>query len=186
MVTIAYRWWGAFGAEWSMARISYGADTRAEQLLIGCGLAVLLPHVRQTVRAGVAISAAALLALFVLWPGDQTHEAYLYGGSTVVALLVGLLIAHVVQSPTSALGRSLRFRAFTWVGQLPPIAALGEWSAVTLRSTDPCRSAPWRRTAQRRLGSVCKTCAHSPAPPSVHRQRGERVTPVIRQPAMSL
>jgi peptidoglycan/LPS O-acetylase OafA/YrhL len=117
VVTIAYRWWGAFGAEWSMARISYGADTRAEQLLIGCGLAVLLPHVRQTVRAGVAISAAALLALFVLWPGDQTHEAYLYGGSTVVALLVGLLIAHVVQSPTSALGRSLRFRAFTWVGQ---------------------------------------------------------------------
>jgi len=27
--------------------------------------------------------------------------------------------------------------AFTWVGQLPPVAALGDWSAADLRSADP-------------------------------------------------
>jgi peptidoglycan/LPS O-acetylase OafA/YrhL len=137
LVTIAYRWWGSFGAEWSIARISYGADTRAEQLLIGCGVAVVLPHTRRTVRAGLAVPAAGLMAVFVLWPGSQTHAAYLYGGSTVVALLVGLLIAHVVQHPSSTLGRALRVRAFTWVGRRSYGIYLWHVPLITLVAATP-------------------------------------------------
>ena len=31
----------------------------------------------------------------------------------------------------------LAVMAFTWIGQLPPVAALGDWSATDLRSADP-------------------------------------------------
>ena len=117
LVTVAYRWWAPFGAGWDMTRIAYGADTRAEQLLIGCGLAALLPQLRRHVPAALAAAAVGLMIVFVLWPGDHTHEAYLFGGSTVVALSVALVIAHVVQRPGSALGRALTFRPLIWVGE---------------------------------------------------------------------
>jgi peptidoglycan/LPS O-acetylase OafA/YrhL len=114
---IAYRWWTALGAGWDITRIAYGADTRAEQLLIGCGLAIVLLQTRRNVRASLGAAAAGLLVVFVLWPGDQTHEAYRYGGSTVIAIAAALVIAHVVQQPSSALGRSLCLRPLVWLGQ---------------------------------------------------------------------
>jgi peptidoglycan/LPS O-acetylase OafA/YrhL len=117
LLTIVYRWWAPLGAGWDITRIAYGADTRAEQLVIGCSLAVVLPRTGRTIRTGVAAAATGLMIVFVLWPGNETHEAYLYGGSTVVALSAALLIAHVVQHPTSGVGRALCARPLVWVGQ---------------------------------------------------------------------
>jgi Zn-dependent protease with chaperone function len=70
--------------------------------------------------------------------------------------------------------------AFTWVGQLAPVAALGEWSATELRAADPIPTtvaaactilllpaATWWLTVVarrcRELIAVHRTCRHLPA-----------------------
>ena len=53
-------------AGWPLERIYYAADTRAEQLLIGCLLAALLSDRRIRVPAWMGIVGATILMIFVI------------------------------------------------------------------------------------------------------------------------
>ncbi len=131
VAAVAYRL-GAALAGWDLERIYYAADTRAEQLLIGSLLAVVLARGTLPVRAWHGVVAAAALLAFAVTPADLTAPLYRYGGSTLVALAAATLVVLVVQRPDGAAARLLSTAPFTWVGKRsygiylwnPPIAAL--------------------------------------------------------------
>lgn len=130
---IVYRWAAYYSFGWDILRIHYAPDTRAEQLLIGCALAVLLPGFRRRVPAAWAWSAAALLLIFALVSDKVPVDIYHRGGSTGIALLAAVLVAHLVTG-RGAMSRLLSSRPLVWIGKrsygiylwnLPIIAILG-------------------------------------------------------------
>jgi peptidoglycan/LPS O-acetylase OafA/YrhL len=117
VTAIAYRFSAPAVFGWSLRRVAYAADTRAEQLLIGCLLAVVLTVARRKIPMWLVLLAGVSLAAMVLLPGDITSELYLYGGSTLVALMAAALIAGVVQNPAGPLARLLSLKPLVWVGR---------------------------------------------------------------------
>lgn len=90
----------------AIGRMCVGLDTRADSLLVGClvGLVVTagpLPRSRRCARAtgGAALTAAAGLAYLALFSA-QTQTAYFHGLFTVVALMVGAIILHMLIAPS--------------------------------------------------------------------------------------
>ena len=116
-VAIAYRLYVAVGTDWSITRIAYGPDARAEQLLLGCALALLLRRYSASIRTWQVLLAAAVLGAFVLAPATATSPVYLYGGSTAIAVITALLIAHLVGSPGAPVSRLLALPPLVWIGQ---------------------------------------------------------------------
>jgi peptidoglycan/LPS O-acetylase OafA/YrhL len=114
---IAYRFVAPAVFGWSPQRVAYAADTRAEQLFIGCLLAVLLPVARRKIPLWVILLAGVSLAVMVLLPADITSKTYLYGGSTLVAVMAAVLIAGVAQQPGGLPARLLSLKPLVWVGQ---------------------------------------------------------------------
>jgi peptidoglycan/LPS O-acetylase OafA/YrhL len=117
IAAIAYRWWAADSAGWSITRIAYGPDSRLGQLLVGCALAVFLAKVTPRLRAWHGAAALALLVAFVLLPFGQVNDFYYHGGSTAVALGSAVLIAACMAGPSSALSRLLSTRPMVWIGR---------------------------------------------------------------------
>jgi peptidoglycan/LPS O-acetylase OafA/YrhL/lysophospholipase L1-like esterase len=105
------------------SRVYYGTDTRAQSLLIGAILAILLtrrPEIRSyAARRTLHIGAsAAVVTLAVIWSQTSEGNAWQYrGGFALAAVLVGVVIAGVTQP--SDPGRLGRFFA------LPPLRAIG-------------------------------------------------------------
>jgi peptidoglycan/LPS O-acetylase OafA/YrhL len=129
--------------DWDVQRIAYAADTRAEQLLIGGALAVLLPGVRRRIPAVVTIPACVPIALFVVLPVDVTFAFYYdHGGSTVVGLLSALLVAGVVRHPEGAFGRLLATPPFVWIGRRPYGIYLWNLPIVAVVATTTLGDAP--------------------------------------------
>ena len=104
------------------SRAYYGTDTRAQSLLIGGALAMLLTLVgpvrddlaRRLLQIGGFQCAAVIGFLWVTTSGDNI---FLYrGGFLFLALAVGVIIAAVVQPNAGLLSRAL---------SLPPLRALG-------------------------------------------------------------
>ncbi len=102
-------------------RIYNGPDTRADQLLIGCALALLFTAVRQGSRLHTALQSAsrwgaplagsALLgALFLLKEPDTPgtwFNVFWTAGPTALALLAAVLIGSLVLQPAGFLSRIL-------------------------------------------------------------------------------
>jgi Zn-dependent protease with chaperone function len=80
------------------------------------------------VSAAVIVAVAVSLLLAVSGPGLGRRLPPAAGARLLVA-------ASVVVAGCSVF--VLGVMAFTWVGQLPPVAAFGEWSVADLRSADP-------------------------------------------------
>jgi peptidoglycan/LPS O-acetylase OafA/YrhL len=102
---------------WGIERIAYAPDTRAEQLLIGATLAVILPALSTTVRTVIALLSGGLLAAFVLAPASLSSDFYRYGGSTLIAVMSAAVIAHVVQRPQGSASRYLASSSLVWIGR---------------------------------------------------------------------
>lgn len=132
ILAIIYRFLGWSVLGWSIQRLSYGADTRFEQLLIGATLAVVLPRLGRQVPSWAALGAGLLLAAFVVLPPQITGEFYLRSGSTLIALLTALVIANLATRPHQWPARSLSWNPLVWIGQRsygiylwnPPLVAL--------------------------------------------------------------
>jgi peptidoglycan/LPS O-acetylase OafA/YrhL len=143
----------ALGA--SSIRLYVGLDTRADALLIGCLLALIVsryailsqPGLARFSRIGVV---GASLLIFTLFAGEHTDLSFFHiGGFTVVALAFAALILHLVISPEGRLARLLSFRPFVRVGAISyglylwhvPVFAVipldergwGHWEAQLLR-----------------------------------------------------
>jgi peptidoglycan/LPS O-acetylase OafA/YrhL len=104
------------------SRVYYGTDTRAQSLLTGAVLAMLLPQLGFLHRQlpGYALQLAALFcAAFIGWTWVTTSgdSSFLYrGGFLLLALAVAVVIAASVQPKVGPLGRVL---------SLPPLRGLG-------------------------------------------------------------
>jgi len=115
------------------SRVYYGTDTRAQSLLIGAALAVLLlrwPGPRsRPVSACLQVSALGAGAfLAVIWTQIGDHSQFLYrGGFFLEALAVALVIAAAVQPVRGLVGAGLCFAPFRWVGLISYGLYLWHW-----------------------------------------------------------
>lgn len=96
----------------NVMRMYMGLDTRADSLLVGCGVGLLaawnrLPSSRRAIRCVSALAVASTLTLAYLAAfSAETRTLYFHGLLTVVALLVGMIIVRLLIAP-SAVGRLL-------------------------------------------------------------------------------
>ena len=104
------------------SRVYFGFDARADQLLVGCALALWLTqpsaqrYVRYLVRAWPL--ALLLVAAYVL-KGAPSAPLSLTSAMLCMGLCAALIILNLSQCPTGLLGRAL---------SLPPLVLLGRWS----------------------------------------------------------
>jgi peptidoglycan/LPS O-acetylase OafA/YrhL len=118
-----------YGTLVSVNRLYFGTDARADALLIGGVVAVLLAsgRVPQTPSVGrlsgglVALSVAAGLLWVIVVPDARLTDWYLYrgGGLTLVALAAAVLLVHLLTAP---------HRAVQWLLTIPPLVAIGRIS----------------------------------------------------------
>jgi peptidoglycan/LPS O-acetylase OafA/YrhL len=114
----------------SVNRAYFGTDSRGQELLIGCALALLLSLVGQRGRHADpprwhpvlgTLAVCAAVGLGWLLTHVNGTDAWLYddAGLTLTALAVAVVLAHAVVSPRSPTARLLA---------LPPLVALGRIS----------------------------------------------------------
>jgi len=138
-----------FGDGSGESRAYYGTDTRAQALLIGAALAIVVAHPLPRRRSGPVtttslvrpfhLSAAATTALVltggaglavVVWLAvvDSSATAWIYrGGFTVVALATAGVIACVALVPASPWSRLLSLRPVRYVGAISYGLYLFHW-----------------------------------------------------------
>jgi len=122
------------------SRVYYGTDTRAQSLLMGALLAMLLARrARPMGRAATnALHAAAIVAAGTLgwiWMHTSERADWLYqGGFTLCAVLVAIVIASVTQTKRGPLGALLSLRPMRWVGEVSYGLYLWHWPLYVLIS----------------------------------------------------
>jgi peptidoglycan/LPS O-acetylase OafA/YrhL/lysophospholipase L1-like esterase len=120
-------------------RVYYGTDTRAQSLLMGALLSLLLARRRPLGVAATRVlhGAAVLAAVWLGWIWVHTSEraSWLYrGGFTLCALLVAVVIASVTRRERGPLGQLLSLRPIRWVGEISYGLYLWHWPLYVLIS----------------------------------------------------
>jgi peptidoglycan/LPS O-acetylase OafA/YrhL len=115
------------------SRVYYGTDTRAQSLLVGALLAMLLlrrPVVEGRV-ARIGLQVAGLVAaagLAAMWVSISDHADALYrGGFLLEALLVAVVITAVIQPRSGPLGALLSIGWIRWIGLVSYGVYLYHW-----------------------------------------------------------
>jgi len=138
-----------FGNGSGESRAYYGTDTRAQALLIGAALAIVLAHPLPRRRAGlvptttfvrtvtlgpparaglVAAGGLGLATVLVLSVVDSSTTAWIYrGGFTAVAFATAAVIACVALVPASPWSRVLSLRPVRYVGAISYGLYLFHW-----------------------------------------------------------
>jgi peptidoglycan/LPS O-acetylase OafA/YrhL len=131
-------------------RAYFGTDTRAQALLIGCALAVLLssrpagadrPAAAAGARSGghalglLALVSAA--AVGFLWMSTDGAGPFLYrGGFALGGVAVAIVLAHAVLSPGAPLSRLLAVTPLVWLGKISYGVYLWHWPLYALITAD--------------------------------------------------
>jgi peptidoglycan/LPS O-acetylase OafA/YrhL len=121
------------GPRGDVSRVYYGTDTRAQALLVGAALGVLV-HRRGVARSHgtrrVVGSAALVGTVFTAWLWTSTDDTarWMYrGGYAVAAIAVVLVIASVARPDVGPLGRALSFAPIRWIGRISYGLYLWHW-----------------------------------------------------------
>ncbi len=115
------------------SRVYYGTDTRAQSILIGALLAMLMlrrpeVHGRRALAALQVGSVAAAVALGAMWTLVDDRSDFLYSGGFVVeALLVAVVIAAVAQPRGGPVAVLLSIGWIRWVGRVSYGLYLYHW-----------------------------------------------------------
>ncbi|HMG25611.1 MAG TPA: acyltransferase family protein [Acidimicrobiia bacterium] len=123
-------------------RVYYGTDTRAQSLLMGALLALVLARRRRPMGAAATSvlhsgAVVAALALGWIWTHTSEEAGWLYrGGFTLCAVLVAIVIASVTRPMPGLLGALLSFRAVRWVGMVSYGLYLWHWPLYVVINTD--------------------------------------------------
>jgi peptidoglycan/LPS O-acetylase OafA/YrhL len=115
------------------SRVYWGTDTRAQDLLTGAVLGILLfrqPKVTSE-RARIACSSMVAVAVLVFgfeWASINTFPDLPYRGGFLLAdVMVALVIAGVTLAPTGVMARILSFGPLTFVGRISYGLYLWHW-----------------------------------------------------------
>jgi peptidoglycan/LPS O-acetylase OafA/YrhL len=117
----------------SFPRVFHGSDTRAEALLIGCLLALVLDARSRTPgstgRTLISVAAAAgAAALAWLFSHASSDAAWMYrGGFSVAALSAVALVAALTTSPEGPIARALAARPLVAIGRISYGLYLWHW-----------------------------------------------------------
>jgi len=115
------------------SRVYYGTDTRAQSLLIGAIVGILLfMHGPLRSRAAqIALRVAAVVGagytLWLFWRMSERTDALYQGGFLIAALAVSAVIAAVMQPDHGLLGRFLSLSPLRWVGRISYGLYLWHW-----------------------------------------------------------
>ncbi|HVB92867.1 MAG TPA: acyltransferase family protein [Acidimicrobiales bacterium] len=118
------------------SRLYYGTDTRAQDLLIGATVALLLarrgPARTPRVTQGMSVLVVAALAGFGLeWARLTESSGFPYRGGFLLAdLLVGLVILGVVQAPAGLPSRIMGWRPIAYTGRISYGLYLWHWPII--------------------------------------------------------
>jgi peptidoglycan/LPS O-acetylase OafA/YrhL len=123
------------------SRAYYGTDGRAQLLLIGALLAIVLARYQPRRLPAIAATHALGLigALFVLWAfthvGDTSEWMY-RGGYALFGIAVATLIASVVQPERTPWHRVLCLAPIVWIGRISYGLYLWHWPVIVILSPD--------------------------------------------------
>ncbi|MFF5290075.1 acyltransferase family protein [Paractinoplanes globisporus] len=135
----------------SIGRAYYGTDTRAQALLIGAALAVVIGARR---ALGIAAFAAAAITLW-MWHAASDQAGWMYhGGLTLAALATAVIVAHVVTSPGAVLARALSVPPLVGLGRISYGVYLWHWPLFTFVTADSTGLSRWPLLAVRLVGTL--------------------------------
>src|SRR3954451_1723294 len=124
------------------SRVYYGTDTRAQSLLIGAvvGIVLFMHGPLRTRAARIAIRVAGVVGagytLWLFWRMSERTDALYQGGFLFAALAVSAVIVSVVQPDRGVLGRFLSLSPLRWVGRISYGLSLWHWPVyLTLTET---------------------------------------------------
>ena len=150
----------------SFNRIYNGLDTRADALLVGCGLGLVgYRFVSRRVLGALGLLGAAFVG-YVLFraypvPADLEVPFGLTIGGTLFALGVAFGLAAILANPESIFARLLRLPPLVWAGRLSYGLYLWHFPAFTFVAGWFSALPPWRLVALQVSGTfVCATLSY--------------------------
>ena len=136
------------------SRAYYGTDTRAQLLLVGCLLAIVLARWRPTTgRARTAVSVAGAVGLaYSVWAWFQISDTapWMYrGGYLLFGVAVAAVITSVIQPGRFPVRAALSTRPLVWVGRISYGLYLWHWPVIVVCSPDRMGFDGWELTVFR-------------------------------------